>query len=250
MVTPGSGATGPRVSILDADPDLARWVTPGEMGAARRDTVVPVVSVNFGTWEPEPPHACGWRHLGYLVLEGVLARDEELAGSTSTDLVGTGELVQPWIEDPDDELVAHRVTWTVLEPARLGVLGPTFVASSARWPVVTAALLSRAVRQTSRAATLHAICQLSRVDMRLLALFWYLAERWGRVGVDGVVLPLRLHHEALGHLIGAKRSTVTLALQRLAEQDLVQRRDDGTWSLPDAPPEELRAARLATASAH
>jgi CRP/FNR family cyclic AMP-dependent transcriptional regulator len=239
LMSSGSSPSGPRVSVLDADPELARWLTPGEMGAARRDTVVPVQVVNFGSWEPEPPHACGWRHLGYLVLEGVLVRDEELAGSTSTELIGAGELLQPWAEDPDDSLFAHSVSWTVLEPARLGVLGPAFVASSARWPVVTAALLSRAVRQSSRAATLHAICQLSRVDMRLLALFWHLAERWGRVGSDGVVLPLRLHHESLGHLIGAKRPTVTLALQRLADRGLVQRRDDGTWSLPSSPPQEL-----------
>lgn len=239
MMTMGAGAGGPRVSVLDADPELARWLTPGEMGAARRDTVVPVQVVNHGTWQPEPPHACGWRHLGYLVLEGVLARRERLAGAISIDLVGPGELVQPWVEDADDVLVPHSVTWTVLEPARVGVLGPTFVASSARWPVVTAALLTRAVRQSSRAATLHGICQLSRVDTRLLVLFWHLAERWGRVNGEGVVLPLRLHHEILGHLIGAKRPTVTLALQRLSERALVQRRDDGTWVLPGTRPAEL-----------
>ena len=234
-------SSGLRVSLVDADPELARWLTPGEMGAARRDTVVPVLVLNFGAWEPEPPRACGWRHLGYLVLEGVLVRDEQLAGSTTTELVGPGELLQPWTENPGDALVPHAVTWKVLEPARLGVLGPPFVASVARWPVLNAALIGRAVRQNSRAATLHAICQLSRVDMRLLALFWHLAERWGRVGSDGVLLPLRLQHESLGHLIGAKRPTVTLALQRLAERGLVQRRDDGTWGLPGAPPDELRA---------
>jgi CRP-like cAMP-binding protein len=239
MAASGTMSTGLRVSVVDADPELARWLTPGEMGAARRDTVVPVVVVNFGEWDPEPPRACGWRHLGYLVLEGVLVRDEELAGSTATELVGPGELLQPWTAQSGDALVPHRVTWTALEPARLGVLGPSFVASVARWPVLSAALLGRAVRQNSRAATLHAICQLSRVDQRLLALFWHLAERWGRVGADGVLLPLRLQHESLGHLIGAKRPTVSLALQRLADRGLVQRRDDGTWSLPSAPPEEL-----------
>jgi CRP/FNR family cyclic AMP-dependent transcriptional regulator len=134
MVTGGNGTGGPRVSVLDADPELGRWLTPGEMGAARRDTVVPVVVVNFGVWEPEPPRACGWRHLGYLLLEGVLVREERLAGSTSIDLVGPGELLQPWVEDSDDVLVPHTVTWTVLEPVRLGVLGPSFVASAARWP--------------------------------------------------------------------------------------------------------------------
>ncbi len=243
MATPSTAGGGPRVSVLDADPELARWLTPGEMGAARRDTVVPVLVVNYGHWEPEPPRACGWRHLGYLVLEGVLAREERLIGSTSIDLVGPGELLQPWVEDAEDVLVPHSVTWTVLEPVRLGVLGPTFVASAARWPVVTAALLTRAVRQSARASTLHGICQLSRVDTRLLALFWHLAERWGRVNGEGVVLPLRLHHELLGHLIGAKRPTVTLALQRLAERTLVQRREDGTWVLSTPQPEELAEFR-------
>jgi len=247
MWSVGTWSGGSRISVLDADPELGRWVTPGEMGSARRDTVVPVVVVNFGGWDPEPPHACGWRHLGYLVLEGVLAREERLAGSTSIDLVGPGELLQPWVEDTDDALVPHSVTWTVLEPARLGVLGPTFVASVARWPVVTAALLGRAVRQSSRAATLHGICQLSRVDTRLLVLFWHLAERWGRMGSEGVVLPLRLHHELLGHLIGAKRPTVTLALQRLTERELVSRREDGTWVLPSTPPEELTEFRALVA---
>ena len=52
MTVSGSTSTGPRVSVLDADPELARWLTPGEMGAARRDTVVPVAVVNFGNWEP------------------------------------------------------------------------------------------------------------------------------------------------------------------------------------------------------
>src|SRR4051794_37422095 len=106
MQTIGSAMVGPRVSVLDADPELARWLTPGELGAARRDTVVPVVVVNFGAWEPEPPLACGWRHLGYLVLEGILAREETLAGSTSTDLVGPGELIQPWPEEADDAFIA------------------------------------------------------------------------------------------------------------------------------------------------
>ncbi len=247
MKAHNSAGSGVGVSVLDADPELARWLTPGELRVARRDTVVPVLVLNFGTWEPEAPHACGWRHLGYLVLEGVLAREERLAGSISIDLVGPGELLQPWVEDAEDVLVPHSVTWTVLEPARVGVLGPSFVASTARWPVVTAALLTRAVRQSSRAATLHGICQLSRVDTRLLVLFWHLAERWGRVSGDGVVLPLRLHHELLGHLIGAKRPTVTLALQRLVERGLVERRDDGTWMLSSTQPDELDEFRALVA---
>jgi hypothetical protein len=39
---------------------------------------------------------------------------------------------------------------------------------------------------------------------------------------------------------------VTLALQRLTERALVQRRDDGTWILPSIQPEELLELRPQT----
>jgi CRP/FNR family transcriptional regulator, cyclic AMP receptor protein len=236
---------GPRISVLDADPELARWLTAGEVHAARRDTVVPVAVLGTGRWLPGPPPTCGWRHLGYLVFEGVVARDESLAGSTATELLGPGDLLQPWTEPAGEPLFPREVSWTVLETARLGVLGPAFVASTARWPALNTALLDRAVHQTARVATHHAICQLSPVDARLLALFWHLAERWGRVGAGSVLLPLNLQHETLGRLVGAKRPTVTIALQRLAERELVHRRPDGAWVLSGSPPEELRTAPAA-----
>jgi hypothetical protein len=47
---------------------------------------------------------------------------------------------------------------------------------------VTAALFDRLSERSMRLATTQAISQLTRVDRRLKALFWHLAERWGRVG--------------------------------------------------------------------
>ena len=64
------------------------------------------------------------------------------------------------------------------------------------------------------------ICQLPRVEDRVLAVLWLLAESWGHVTPAGVRLPLALTHETLGALIGARRPTVTLALRKLT--------DDGT----------------------
>ena len=58
----------------------------------------------------------------------------------------------------------------------------------------------------------QAISQLVRVDRRLLALFWHLAERWGRVTGDGVLVPLTLSHRMLSQLVGARRPTVSTAL--------------------------------------
>jgi hypothetical protein len=73
------------------------------------------------------------------------------------------------------------------------------------------------------------------VDRRLLALFWHLAERWGRVVSDGVLVPLTLSHRLLGQLVGARRPTVSTALADLAREDQIQRRPDGTWLLKGEP---------------
>ena len=68
----------------------------------------------------------------------------------------------------------------------------------------------------------------------MLALLWHLAERFGRVAPDGVVLGLRLTHRMIGELVGAQRPTVSLALTSLLEDGLVARRDDGTLVLDAA----------------
>ena len=74
-----------------------------------------------------------------------------------------------------------------------------------RYPEITAALFDRLTERSLRLATTQAISQLTRVDRRLKALFWHLAERWGRVSGDGVIVPLALTHRILGQLVGARR---------------------------------------------
>jgi hypothetical protein len=105
------------------------------------------------------------------------------------------------------------------------------------WPALSSRLIARAARQAARAAEQRAISQLPRVELRIRALLWHLAERWGRMGPTGVLLPLELTHGALGHLVGARRPTVTLALGDLARDGAVIRREDGAWLLhPDSNP--------------
>jgi CRP/FNR family transcriptional regulator, cyclic AMP receptor protein len=69
----------------------------------------------------------------------------------------------------------------------------------------------------------------------LLTLFWHLAERWGRVTPDGVLLPLTLSHRMLGQLVGARRPTVSTALGALTRAGEVSRALDGTWLLTGSP---------------
>jgi hypothetical protein len=74
-------------------------------------------------------------------------------------------------------------------------------------------------------------------------LFWHLAERWGRVTGDGVIVPLALTHRILGQLVGARRPTVSTALSELAERGELVRRPDGSWLLRGDPPDAESLAR-------
>jgi CRP/FNR family cyclic AMP-dependent transcriptional regulator len=111
-------------------------------------------------------------------------------------------------------------------------------------------LFDRLNERSLRLATSQAISQLTCVDRRLMALFWHLAERWGRVSGDGVIVPLRLTHALLGQLVGARRPTVSTALSKLIERGELLRRPDGSWLLRGDPPEADALASRATPSTH
>ena len=88
------------------------------------------------------------------------------------------------------------------------------------------------ILQRLRATGLAAIGHLPSAELRILAVLWHLAETWGKVVVDGVLIPFPFTHAALGQLMGARRPTVSLALVNLHTEGLVRRLDDGTWLLP------------------
>jgi CRP/FNR family cyclic AMP-dependent transcriptional regulator len=192
--------------------------------------------VQPGRWEV--PHDKTSR-LGFLMLDGVLARDVVLVGHTCTELLGEGDVLQPWIPPTEERLVRYHVLWHVLTPTRLAALDDGFARKLAAWPQVMAVLLERAIRRTLRMSVHQALLQLSPVETRLLVLFWHLAERWGRVTPDGISVRLRLSHEVLGQLVGCRRASVTTALHRVIDSGLVARRTDGTWLLHGQPPDEL-----------
>ena len=145
-------------------------------------------------------------------------------------------------------LLPVQAVWSVLSSVTLAVLDRRFAAEAARYPEITAALFDRLGERSLRLATTQAISQLTRVDRRLKALFWHLAERWGRVSGDGVVVPLALTHRILGQLVGARRPTVSTALSELAEREELVRRPDGSWLLRGDPPDAQTLARRPTAA--
>ncbi len=224
--------------LLELDPELGLRVPPALITRARTEIVVPVQAFDEGIWEV-PSDALQAGRFGFLMLEGLLARDVTLAGFTCTELIGEGDLVQPGAGLRDDGLVSYHVHWHVLTPIHVAVLDDAVARRLGEWPQVLGALLERAVRRTLRMSLHQAILRLSPLETRLLVLLWFLAERWGRVTPDGVVVEVQLSHRLLGQLVGCRRASATTGIGHIVESGLLERRPDGRWLLHGAPPEEL-----------
>jgi CRP-like cAMP-binding protein len=227
------------VALLDLDPDLAQDMSAERAAAARAHAIAAVDTLAPGDWPAEALGIADPRGaLGLLVIDGILSRDLKLGGASFTELIGEGEILRPW-DSRGHQSDPPSVGWTVLDTVRIAVLDRGFVARTARWPELTTALFTRAMNRSHSLAVQLAIRSLQRVEMRLLLQLWHLAERWGRVSPDGVVLPMQLTHRLLACLVGARRPTVTTALKELTQQGFVNRREDGTWVLRGPPPREL-----------
>jgi CRP/FNR family transcriptional regulator, cyclic AMP receptor protein len=236
------------VRLLEADPELGALLTGSRRAEAERDLVVRTHRISVGPWDVSRLSGAGGDHVGLLVLDGVLSRELVVADQVSAELLGPGDLVRPWQVTSGAGLLPVKAVWSVLSPVVLAVLDRRFAAEAARFPEVTATLFDRLGERSLRLATTQAISQLTRVDRRLKALFWHLAERWGRVSGDGVVVPLALTHRILGQLVGARRPTVSTALSELAERGELVRRPDGSWLLRGDLPDAQMLARRPTAA--
>src|ERR1700742_5399311 len=113
---------------------------------------------------------------------------------------------------------------------RLAVLDEPAARCMATYPQLTGALVARAVERSRSLAVNMAIIHQARVNIRLLMLLWHLADRWGRVRSEGVVVPLHLTHSVLADLVAARRPTVTSALTELTRRGLVEPKTRG-WLL-------------------
>jgi CRP-like cAMP-binding protein len=133
--------------------------------------------------------------------------------------------VTPAKLDASERLLPDEARWTVMADCRVAVLDHRI----GRFPEIYPPLLERMDRRARRLATAQAITELKCVDRRLIAMLWHLAERWGRVTADGILIPLNISHRLLGQLVGARRPTVSTALGKLARAGAAQRLPDGAW---------------------
>jgi CRP-like cAMP-binding protein len=234
MADGGNGS----VYLLEADPDLARGLDPRRIREVSQRLVARSLDIPRGAWTPARLLAGGSQPIGLLVLDGLLVREATVGDHPSAELLGPGDLLRAW-EDADeaDVLLPRRVEWTALCNARLAVIDHALAVRAAQWPEIFACFVERAARRAERLVLMQAIGHLTRVDDRLLAMLWCLAERWGRVVPGGVAVNLRLPHRTLAGMVGARRPSVTTALGQLIARGEIERRPDGGWILRGAPPE-------------
>ena len=223
-----------RRSLLSLDPELGGLLAPERLATARAEITVAVHRIATGAWPLKAAPDGPTHHLGLLVLDGVVACDVVLENVISTELVGAGDVLRPWSVDGPERMLAADEGWMVLADCRVAMLDQRAAAALARYPEIYAVLVERLDRRARRLARTQAIAQLTRVDRRILAVLRLLAERWGRMTADGVLIPLNISHRLLGQLIGARRPTVSTAVSELTHQGCLERRPDGGWMLhPD-----------------
>jgi CRP/FNR family transcriptional regulator, cyclic AMP receptor protein len=219
------------IPLLDVDPDLAEGLAPDALAVARRHLVAPTHTIEPGLWGPEELHAAHARpSIGFYVVEGMLTREIHFAGRSAAELLGAGDLIRPWGQDPGVSSVPLESRWHVLDRATIAVLDGQVTTVIGRFPTIVDALVGRMAEGTRALAFQLALSQITRVEARLIALLWHLGERWGRVRPDGILLGLRLTHETLAKLVGARRPSVTTAMTALSRRGWVQRTDAG-WLL-------------------
>lgn len=229
-----------RVSLLEVEPDLVRWLSIEQRNAAQRFSL-PVATLN----KDDDVSALleGPGRFGLLMLDGLVLQVLQVGQRATLRLLGPGAVVP--IAAAAGSVGVGSATLLVPGQTRLVLLGDEFLLAAHRWPWLVTCLHARMVEQSHRLAAQLAISQLPRVEDRVMAVMWLLADSWGRVTPAGIRLPLSFSHETLGGLVGAQRPTVTLALIQLAERNSLIKQN-GAWLILE-PPSARATAKPVTA---
>ena len=217
------------IEVLRHDRRLAHAVPGADRARAAASLRVACCDIPEGPWDVPVGHRTGT--LGLLVLDGFLLRDVELAGGTSGEVTGPGDVLRPWDDETVDGPLGARPSWNTLTPVKVALLDRDFVTSAAEWPDVLVEVASRLIHRSRCQAALLALSHVPRLEPRLLGVLWHLADRFGRVEDAGVAMPLRLTHENLGCLVGGRRPSVSRSMNRLVADGHLTPRPAGGWWL-------------------
>src|SRR3954454_15494257 len=233
-----------RGRLLELDPDLAEGLTPAREALAREHLVVRLARIESGHWTPSRNEFGAMDGIGLLIVDGLAIRRVALGHRAAAELLAAGDVLRPWEDDGEHAAYPFASSFRVLEALELAVLDASAMQRLLHFPEIVGHLMSRLMRRSRRVVGYLVIAQLTSVDTRLHVALWHMADRFGKVRPEGVVVPLHLTHAMLGLIVGARRPSVTAAMGRLVEEGLVQTLDGGGWLLLGEPPQRLRAASV------
>lgn len=233
------GASSETVLVLDCDPDLGQDLEGEDLNAARSESSAPAFRYARGRWRP-PTDIETSASLGLLIIKGFITRSLTVAEYTSLELLGPGDVLQPWACPELDQSVAAQMEWTVAERMTAASLNREFLCRVSRWPEVVSAISRRLTARTHSLLFQLALSALRRIDDRVLLMLWQVADRWGTVTPSGVMLDIPLTHELLAAAVGARRPSVSAAVRRLVVQEQIRSLPRSRWLLLVGPPDEMR----------
>jgi CRP/FNR family transcriptional regulator, cyclic AMP receptor protein len=247
VTTNAAQAVGPRAALFDVDEALARETASSVPRGHGQAITVPVIELARGVWRP--PFGNEADLFGLLVVTGALVQRVPLGERVGAEILGPGDVVRPWGEEMDLVGTPLEAQWEALVPARLALLDERFMLATAGFPAVLRALGGRCIDRAHRLRALGMVAHFVRVEDRVLLALWHLADRWGTVHPDGVHIGLRLSHELIAELVGARRPTVSAALKDLRERGVVSRGPGRTWILSHGSAEKITPAAAVDAIA-
>ncbi len=215
--------------LLEVVPDLDMSLTEDELKQASH-LMLPVCTVRGTDSINELLTETG--AFAASVIEGMLVHRMRLRTQTGMRLLAPGDIITR--EPSFHEGALEDSVFAAVGDVSIALFDDHLLIAARRCPRLVAALLLRLDQQSRRATSQMMICQLPRVEDRVLTMMWLLAETWGRVTPAGTFLAMRLTHQALGEMVGARRPTVTLALKQLSDRGALQRHQRG-WLLIERP---------------
>ena len=232
--------------MLDVDRELAADIAPNERARAIQASRAPVRALALGEWQFEP--SLETTSLGAVILVGMVVLRMDLAGYRHLEVLGKGDVLNPW-RLPTDTPLEEQVGVSVVQSGYVALLDRRFALQMTPWPEVFAALMRRQVMRTRRMMLQACILSCSRVDERLELLLWRLADQFGVMTREGLHVRLPFTHLQLAEMIAARRSTVTLAVSRLVAEDRLRCPRRNEWLLPHQQLERLSDLGLPSARA-
>jgi CRP/FNR family cyclic AMP-dependent transcriptional regulator len=225
-----SSAAGSTINLARVLPTVLAVVPPEDRQLAERTLIVPLIT-GHGVDLTDVIGAQASTAFGFVIVDGVVLKETTLAQQSALELLGPGDLLAPPLS-AGRQLESQALSrYLAHGPVSLAVIETHFRLATRRWPGIADVLLDRLGLQAHRTSQHLAMLHLPRVEDRIAALFTELAERFGRVTPEGILIDLPLTHDVIGGLVASRRPTATIALQKLAADGLLERLDDKRWKL-------------------